>query len=103
MTAGASEPRTAAFLAERYWPGLDEPTALNAVRRLAEQADDAGPTATTTVLTCAFVPQEQTMLVLVVARSRDDVAEMGLRADLSFDRIVEAVVLSTARAAVIDS
>jgi hypothetical protein len=103
MATGAPEPEMSAFLAERYWPGLDTATALNAVRRLAEQADDAGPAAAARIVTCAFVPQEQTVLVLIMAQSRDDVAEMGMRADLSFDRIVDAVVLPTARATVTDS
>lgn len=86
----------AAFLAERYWPGLDEATALRAVRRLAEQDGDPAARAPATILACAFVPEEQTVLVLAAATSRDDVAEMGRRAGLSFDRIVSAVVLPTA-------
>jgi hypothetical protein len=97
----------AAYLAERYWPGLDEPTALHAVRRLVEQADSAGAAATTRILTCAFVAEEQTVLVLVIAPRRDDVAEMGLLAGVSFDRIVNAVVLpigpSPARDAALDA
>jgi hypothetical protein len=97
MAFGRPEPRTSAYLAERYWPGLDEPAAQRAVRRLMEQAVAAGEAATTTVLTCTFVPREQAVLVLLIAGSGDDVAELGLRADLRFDRIVDAVVLSTAR------
>lgn len=93
MTVGGPEPAIAAFFAERYWPGLDESTARRAARRLADQAAGEGDRATITVLACTFVPGEQSILVLVCAESREDVAEIGQRADLAFDRIAAAVIL----------
>jgi hypothetical protein len=48
---------------------------------------------TTTLLTSTFVPPEEAVLLLVRARSTEDVADVGRRADLAFDRIVEVVVL----------
>jgi hypothetical protein len=80
------------YLAERYWPGVDEATAREAVRRFAlEAASDDG--VTTTILTSTFVPPEEAVLLLVRAGSKEDVADVGRRADLAFDRIVEVVVL----------
>lgn len=90
----------AAFLAERYWPGVDESAARQAIRRLVDET--TAPEATVAesdlsaqVLACAFVPREQAVLVVIRARSDEAVAELGRRAGIAFDRIVEAVVLPT--------
>jgi hypothetical protein len=80
----------AAYLAERYWPGLDRLVARQAMSRLAAHADAH---ASMRVLACAFVPDEQAILALVGADSADDVADLGRRADVDFDRVVEAVAL----------
>lgn len=88
--AGEAPPGRATFLAERYWPGLDEATAREAVRRLAEEADAVDPIS---IVTSAFVPPEEAVLVTIRAASREDVAEIGRRAGLPFDRIVEVVDL----------
>lgn len=85
----------AAFLAERYWPGVDEPMARRAIRRLVDEATAAEDDAMAQILTCAFVPREQAVLVVIRARSDEVVAEIGRRAGVAFDRVVEAVVLPT--------
>ena len=82
-------------MAERYWPGLDLLTAREVMRGLAEDAG-TGAESSTSVVACAFVPDEQALLVLVAARSADDVAAMGRRANVGFDRVVETVVVMTA-------
>ena len=92
MAAPELRVEVAAYLAERYWPGLDRSTARDAMRRLAAQAG-AGANHAPMVLACAFVPDEQALLLLVSANSADDVAAIGRRAGVSFDRVVEAVVL----------
>jgi hypothetical protein len=84
----------AAFLAERYWPGLDEPTARAAVERLARHAAKQAA-AVVSLLACAYVPGEQTVLVLFRAESSAVVVSLGERAALDFDRVVEAIVVPT--------
>jgi len=79
----------AAYLAERYWPGLDRLKAEQVISRLVAHAD---VDASTRMLACAFVPGEQAILVLVSADSSGKVADLGRRADVAFDRVVEAVV-----------
>jgi hypothetical protein len=81
----------AAYLAERYWPGLDRLVARQVMSRLAAHAD---ADASMRVLACAFVPDEEAILALVTAVSPDDVADLGRRADVGFDRVVEAVVVT---------
>jgi hypothetical protein len=79
----------AAYLAERYWPGLDRLKAEHVMSRLVAHAD---ADASTRMLACAFVPGEQAILVLVSADSSGKVTDLGRRADVAFDRVVEAVV-----------
>jgi hypothetical protein len=100
MAANERPAPGAAFLAERYWPGVNESTVRRAIRRLvaettAPEATAARNGAPAQVLACAFVPREQSILVVIRARSDAVVAELGRRAGVAFDRIVEAVVLPT--------
>jgi hypothetical protein len=82
----------AAYLAERYWPGLDRIVARQVMSRLAAHAD---ADASMRVLACAFVPDEEAILALVAAESPDDVADLGRRADVGFDRVVKAVLVTS--------
>jgi hypothetical protein len=93
MAAPERAVEVAAYLAERYWPGLDLLTAREVMRGLAEHAGTDADSSTSLVA-CAFVPDEQALLVLVTADSSDDVADLGRRADVGFDRVVEAVVVT---------
>jgi hypothetical protein len=82
------------FLAEKYWPGIDGRTAAEAARRLGEELaaliDEAGPVPT---VACTYVPAEEAVLCVVRADTEALVRELGRRADVTFDRVVEAVVL----------
>lgn len=91
-----SDPEIAAglYLAERYWPGVDEPTARHAVERLGRLAG-ASSDAATTVLASAYIPADQTVLVLLNAPSRGTVLSLGQRAAIDFDRVSEAVDVRT--------
>ena len=91
--AGTALPGPAAFLAERYWPGIDEATARQAVRRLVEEARAVDPVS---IVISAFVPPEEVLLVTIRAGSSEDVAQIGRRAGLPFDRIVEVIVIEGA-------
>jgi hypothetical protein len=97
MTLRRQTAESAAYLAERYWPGLDEATARSAMRRLVDEPAFVASDAVTEILVCTYVPYEQAMLVLLRAGSRDEVAAIGQRAGIEFDRIVEAVVLPQRR------
>jgi hypothetical protein len=81
----------AAYLAERYWPGLDRLVAGQVISRLAAHAE---ADRSMRVLACAFLPDEEAILALVTADSPDHVADLGQRAEVGFDRVVEAVVVT---------
>jgi hypothetical protein len=85
---------TGMYLAERYWPGVDEPAARLAVERLGRLAGTSSDAAAT-VLVSAYVPADQTVLVLLNAASRGAVLSLGRRAALDFDRVSEAVDVGT--------
>jgi hypothetical protein len=94
MGAAASQ---TAYLAERYWPGVDEGTAREAVERLRRLADGS-PETQATMLIGAYLPGEQTVIVLLRATSRGTVLALGTRAALEFDRVSEAVAMETGSA-----
>jgi hypothetical protein len=82
----------AAYLAERYWPGVDMRTAQRALQGLVDATLD-GTAGKSRIFACAFVPGEEAIFLLIRARSVDDVQDLGNRAGISFDRIVGAVVV----------
>jgi hypothetical protein len=93
MSPTGHGPETTAFLAERYWPGIDAASAGLAVHRLGDEIDRLSEEgSSTTAITCTFVPREQAVLCVVRAASAEVVADLGRRAGVPFDRIVEAVV-----------
>ena len=93
MAQPGGEPETRGFLAERYWPGIDAADAQGAMRRIGAQIEvltrEGSPVQ---AIACTHVPHEQVVLCVVRATSADVVAELGRRADVPFDRIVDAVV-----------
>lgn len=93
MARPGRQPETRGFLAERYWPGSDAADARSAVLRIGAQIEaltrEGSPVQ---AIACTHVPREQVVLCVVRATSADVVAELGRRADVPFDRIVDAVV-----------
>lgn len=87
----ADRPQTS-FLAECFWPDLDEETvgrSAEQVRRSAEELTREGrPVALTGSL---LVPEDEVVFYLFTSCSAADVREACERAGLRFERVVESV------------
>ena len=83
------------FVVERYWPGI---SATEAATVMASEADHAAEMrregTSVRVLRSTLVEDDETLLSLVEAASREDVVELGRRAGAPPDRIVPAVEMT---------
>lgn len=73
------------YLVESYVSAVEVDEARERARRTAELADDVRYVRTT------FLPRDETILHLFEAPSASALDEAGRRAELRFERIVEAV------------
>jgi len=77
------------FLVECYWPGI-ESDALGASERVSrvagEQIRPVGP-----VVVCILLPSDGLAQFLLQAPSKVEVEALGQRAEMPFDRVVEAI------------
>lgn len=83
----------AVYLVERYLPNTDFEVLTAAVQRTARLAVAVATTAGPRYLSSTFLAGEETCLCRFEAPDREAVAELNLRADFPFDRIVEALDL----------
>ena len=80
------------FLAERYVSSVNLESARNdAARASAASAEPTEDGATVRYLGSTLIPTDETCLVLFEARSADDVRRLLERAQITCDRVVEAV------------
>jgi Protein of unknown function (DUF4242) len=85
-----------AYLVERYWPGVSTDKhrdALARSRRTAREMQLEGKRIEHVRST--LVPEQETVLCIFEAESKEIVAELNDRADFRYDRIVAAVAVPT--------
>jgi hypothetical protein len=86
-----SNPILAEFLAEFYLPAADQKVRKEAIRRAEFAAKElASEGVPVRYLRSAFVPADEICFVFFEADTAETVADLGTRAGLSFDRVVEA-------------
>jgi hypothetical protein len=76
------------FLVERYWPGI-ESDALGASERVSRVAGGQDPAGRSGG--CILLPSDGLALFLLQAPSEVEVEALGRRAEMPFDRVVEAI------------
>ena len=83
------------FVVERYWPGVSAASLEAAVSRGGRSAAEMRREGRhVRYLHSTLVPADETVFCFFEAAERQDVLELNERADLPFDRIVEAVTLA---------
>jgi hypothetical protein len=90
----ADSPRTPTFLAERYWPGIDEAKA----RALVSSLERAAASMTAEGIPVEHVgsilmPADQVVFSLIAAASESVVRQVNERARIPLDRIAAAIAL----------
>jgi hypothetical protein len=90
----SATPSTKTFLVERYWPGIDEPTARTVLSNL-ERAARAMTAEGTRVehLVSILMPADQVVFSLIEAADEAAVRSVNERAAIPLDRIAAAVAL----------
>jgi hypothetical protein len=78
------------FLVESYWPGIGA-DALAASERVSQVADWTGSGGSVRWLGCLLLPSDGLALFLLQAPSELEVEALGRRAEMPFDRVVEAI------------
>jgi hypothetical protein len=79
----------AAFLVERYLPGVSQDEVLAGIDRVQRSLELASPI-TVRYLGCTFLPEEEAVICRFDAPSAEEVARVNRRANFAYDRIVIA-------------
>lgn len=83
------------FVAERYWPGVSAASLEAAVSRSNRSAKEMRREGRhIRYVRSTLVPADETVFCFFEAADLQEVVELNERAELSFDRIVEAVTLA---------
>jgi hypothetical protein len=82
------------YVAERYLPGITREKLLQATRRARRASTEMTAEGTPVrYLRSIFLPEDETSYCLFEASSREAVERANHRADVPFDRVMEAVDL----------
>ena len=79
------------FVVECYWPGMTEEQARETLERVIHIAREACPADGAWPLGCLLLPSDGMALYLFVAPNEAAVRQIGSRAEVPFDRIIESI------------
>jgi hypothetical protein len=84
------------FVVECYWPGMIEEQARETLERVIRIAREGGPADGAGPLGCLLLPSDGMALYVFVAPNEAAVRQIGSRAEVPFDRIIESIHIGLA-------